>query len=412
MRPCVAFSHRLALASYQCSDVHWDSRAGRCSSRPVAGLYRLVAAVHGLGASRQVPSHLSEDPKVGPEARRLFDDAQGLLHRIVNEKLLRARAVYGFWPAASAGNDILVYEDAGRRIELARFHMLRQQWQRKGQEHFLSLADFIAPREAGCADYLGAFAVTAGIGSAELARHFEASHDDYNAIMVKALADRLAEVLAERLHQLAQIDWGYGRDERLSSEDLIDEKYRGIRPAPGYPACPDHTEKRTLFTLLEAEKHTGIRLTDGMAMDPPASVCGFYFAHPRLAVLRRRPADARPGRGLRTARPSASPTWNALWRPTSATSPRRGEVEKRNRKKKIKELIAGSPPGTPRGVDRRESDVSPAFGLLGLGSSVGRIPGVRLEAVSSRACKRGSRSSVASDPGNPSVAITKRRSSL
>ncbi len=222
-----------------------------------------------------------EDPKVGPEARRLFDDAQGLLHRIVDEKLLRARAVYGFWPAASAGDDILVYEDAGRQIELARFHMLRQQWQRKGQEHFLSLADFIAPREAGCADYLGAFAVTAGIGSAELARHFEASHDDYNAIMVKALADRLAEALAERLHQLARIDWGYGRDERLSSEDLIDEKYRGIRPAPGYPACPDHTEKRTLFTLLEAEKHTGIRLTDGMAMDPPASVCGFYFAHPR-----------------------------------------------------------------------------------------------------------------------------------
>ena len=260
--------------------------------------------------------------------------------------------------------------------------------------------------ESGRQDYLGAFAVTAGLRRGELVAQFEADHDDYNAIMAKALADRLAEAFAERLHEIARSDWGFGRDENLTIEDLIAEKYRGIRPAPGYPACPDHTEKRTLFDLLEAEPRGSALRTAWRWTRRPRSAGSIsptrgsrYFAVDRLT--RDQVED------YARARPSASPTWNALWRPTSATSPRRGEVEKRNRKKKIKELIAGSPPGTPRGVDRRESDVSPAFGLLGLGSSVGRIPGVRLEAVSSRACKRGSRSSVASDPGNPSVAITK-----
>jgi 5-methyltetrahydrofolate--homocysteine methyltransferase len=143
------------------------------------------------------------------------------------------------------------------------------------------LADFIAPRESGRADTLGAFAVTAGTGAAEVVARFEAEHDDYSAIMVKALADRLAEAFAERMHQLARADWGYGRDEQLSNEDLIAERYRGIRPAPGYPACPDHTEKRTLFRLLDAERYTGIRLTENLAMDPAASVCGLYFAHPQ-----------------------------------------------------------------------------------------------------------------------------------
>jgi len=222
-----------------------------------------------------------DDLEFGPEARRLFDDAQRLLHRIIDGKLLHARGVYGFWPAGSVGDDILIYEDADCRSELARFHTLRQQWQRRGQEHFLALSDFIAPRESGRTDYLGAFAVSAGAGAAELVARFEAEHDDYSAIVTKALADRLVEAFAERLHQIARADWGCGRDEQLTTEDLIDEKYRGIRPAPGYPACPDHTEKITLFRVLEAERHTGIRLTETMSMDPGASICGWYFAHPQ-----------------------------------------------------------------------------------------------------------------------------------
>ncbi len=179
------------------------------------------------------------------------------------------------------GDDILVYDDAERRGELARFHTLRQQWQRKGQEHFLALADFIAPRESGRSDYLGAFAVTAGTGAAELAARFEAENDDYSAILAKALADRLAEAFAERLHEIARADWGYGREERLTNEEMIGEKYRGIRPAPGYPACPDHTEKWTLLRILDAERQTGIRLTETMAQAPAASICGWYFAHPQ-----------------------------------------------------------------------------------------------------------------------------------
>jgi len=222
-----------------------------------------------------------DDPSVGPEARRLFDDARKMLDQIIHEGFLRARGVYGFWPAVSVGDDIVVYEDIEHRRELARFHALRQQWRRKGQSHFLSLADFIAPRESGRTDYLGAFAVTAGVGAAELAARFEAEHDDYAAIMAKALADRLAEAFAERLHEIARRDWGYGREENFTNEDLIAEKYRGIRPAPGYPACPDHTEKWTLFRLLDVEKHTGIRLTENLAMEPAASVCGLYFAHPQ-----------------------------------------------------------------------------------------------------------------------------------
>jgi 5-methyltetrahydrofolate--homocysteine methyltransferase len=156
---------------------------------------------------------------------------------------------------------------------------LRQQWERKGQDSFLSLADFVAPVDSGRKDYIGAFAVTAGIGCDELAAKFDREHDDYNSIMTKALADRLAEAFAECLHAEARRDWGYGRDEQLSNEDLINEKYRGIRPAPGYPAQPDHTEKRTLFGLLEAERSTGIRLTETFAMHPAASVAGLYFAH-------------------------------------------------------------------------------------------------------------------------------------
>jgi 5-methyltetrahydrofolate--homocysteine methyltransferase len=159
--------------------------------------------------------------------------------------------------------------------------MLRQQWQRKGQQSFYSLADFIAPLESGRQDYLGAFAVTAGIGVDELVAKFEREHDDYSAIMVKSLADRLAEAFAESLHERVRVQWGYGRSETLTKQQLIREQYRGIRPAPGYPACPDHTEKRALFDLLDVERSVGIRLTETYAMIPAASVCGLYFAHPQ-----------------------------------------------------------------------------------------------------------------------------------
>jgi 5-methyltetrahydrofolate--homocysteine methyltransferase len=222
-----------------------------------------------------------KDPKFGEAARKLFDDAQALLDEIVAGKLLRANGVYGFWPAASMGDDIAVYADDKRAKEIARFHSLRQQWQRQGQTSFLALADFIAPAESGRLDYLGAFAVTTGLGVDELVAKYEADHDDYNAIMVKALADRLAEAFAECLHARARADWGYGAAENLSHDELIDEKYRGIRPAPGYPACPDHTEKHTLFELLDATRQTGIRLTESYAMTPASAVSGWYFAHPQ-----------------------------------------------------------------------------------------------------------------------------------
>ena len=203
-----------------------------------------------------------------------------MLDRIIDEKLLTARGVYGFWPAASEGDDIIVYADESRSKELCRFHTLRQQWERKGQDAFYSLADFVAPVDSGRKDYLGAFAVTAGIGADELAARFERDHDDYNSIMIKALADRLAEAFAEYLHAAGPPRLGLRRNEQLTNDDLIDEKYRGIRPAPGYPSQPDHTEKRTLFDLLDAERATGIRLTESFAMHPAASVCGLYFAHP------------------------------------------------------------------------------------------------------------------------------------
>jgi 5-methyltetrahydrofolate--homocysteine methyltransferase len=221
-----------------------------------------------------------DDPHVGVEARKLYDDARRLLDGIVADKRLHARGVYGFWPASALGDDIVVYADEKRAAELARLHTLRQQWERKGTKEFYALADFIAPADSGRRDYVGAFAVTAGHGVDEMVRRYEADHDDYHAIMTKALADRLAEAFAERLHELARHDWGYGGEEHFTNDDLIDEKYRGIRPAPGYPACPDHTEKRTIFDLLDAERNTGIGLTESFAMYPAASVSGLYFAHP------------------------------------------------------------------------------------------------------------------------------------
>jgi 5-methyltetrahydrofolate--homocysteine methyltransferase len=220
------------------------------------------------------------DPVVGAEARKLHADATRMLDEIIRDDLLVAKAAYGFFPANSVGDDIAVYADESRTTEVGRVHTLRQQWERQGQDVFHALADFVAPAESGRHDYLGGFAVTAGHGCEELCRKYDADHDDYSSILAKALADRLAEAAAEWLHAQARLEWGYGRAERLSSEDLIEEKYRGIRPAPGYPACPDHTEKRSLFAWLDAEGRAGMTLTESCAMLPAASVSGLYFAHP------------------------------------------------------------------------------------------------------------------------------------
>ncbi|HTI57659.1 methionine synthase [Mucilaginibacter sp.] len=223
-----------------------------------------------------------DDKFVGVEAKKLFDDAQELLKKIVNEKLLQANGVIGFWPAASVGDDIELYTDESRKQLLTRIHTLRQQAEKVKGEPYYALSDFIAPKESGVPDYFGGFAVTAGIGCDELVAQFEKDHDDYNSIMAKALADRLAEAFAEKMHELVRREyWGYAKDEALSNEDLIKEQYQGIRPAPGYPACPDHTEKTTLFDLLKAEDNAHMHLTESLAMTPAASVSGFYFAHPQ-----------------------------------------------------------------------------------------------------------------------------------
>jgi 5-methyltetrahydrofolate--homocysteine methyltransferase len=221
-----------------------------------------------------------DDEKQGTQARLLFKEAKALLDRIIDEKLLRARAVYGLFPAAAKGDDVELYRDPAQTDGLATLHFLRQQANREGSEPCRSLADFVAPEETGLHDHVGAFAVTAGFGLKELADGFRAKHDDYNAIMAEALADRLAEAFAECLHKRVRDEWGYGRGENLSPEELIHEKYRGIRPAPGYPACPDHTEKGTIWRLLDVEAKTGIRLTESYAMWPGSSVSGLYFAHP------------------------------------------------------------------------------------------------------------------------------------
>ena len=219
-----------------------------------------------------------EHPTYGKAARELYENALALLGQIIEGGLFQANAVYGFWPASSDGDDLVLFTDESRQRELLRFNMLRQQQKTDPNEPCRSLADFVAP-DPGLGDYVGAFAVTAGIGTEELARRYERDHDDYNAIMVKALADRLAEAFAELLHARVRREWGYGKDEDLSNEDLIDEKYRGIRPAFGYPACPDHTEKDKLFRILDAER-IGMKLTESYAMTPAASVSGLYLAHP------------------------------------------------------------------------------------------------------------------------------------
>jgi 5-methyltetrahydrofolate--homocysteine methyltransferase len=221
-----------------------------------------------------------QDAVVGERAKELFDDAQQILTRIVAECELRANGVYGFFPANAVGDDIELYTDETREQKLAVFHTLRQQSEKSSDQYNKALSDFVAPRETGLADYIGGFAVTAGVNIEPIVARYEKDNDDYNAIMVKALADRLAEAFAEYLHKQAREDWGYGGQEHLSNEDLIRERYRGIRPAWGYPACPDHTERTTLFEILDAQKNTGIWLTENLAMYPTASVSGIYLAHP------------------------------------------------------------------------------------------------------------------------------------
>ena len=219
-----------------------------------------------------------DHPEQGHEARELLVNGNAMLDRIIAEDLLTARGVYGIFPASACGDDLQLYADGS---PLARFPMLRQQANREGAEPCRSLADFIAPCETGLKDHLGAFAVTTGIGLRALTDSFRAQHDDYNAIMAEALADRLAEAFAEALHKRVRDEWGYGVDEGLTPEQLIQEKYRGIRPAPGYPACPDHTEKGTIWKLLDVERNTGIQITESFAMWPGSSVSGLYFAHPQ-----------------------------------------------------------------------------------------------------------------------------------
>jgi len=298
---------RQLVDSYEKRVVHLVSYVEACERRLVTGGSGTAVdkpeslgarAIHGLPLEQIVPyidwspffrawelkgkhPRILEDPKLGEAARDLWENAQQLLEDILQDKRLEASAVYGFWPAASDGDDIVLFSDESRTQETARFHMLRQQWQRKGQEVFHSLADYVAPIDAGRPDYLGGFVLTAGIGLAQCCAAFDADQDDYNSIMAKALADRLAEAFAEWLHERVRNEWGFGRGETLSKEDLIAEKYRGIRPAAGYPACPDHTEKRTLFDLLDAERQIEVTLTETYAMQPAASVSGLYFAHPQ-----------------------------------------------------------------------------------------------------------------------------------
>jgi 5-methyltetrahydrofolate--homocysteine methyltransferase len=222
-----------------------------------------------------------EDEVVGVEAKKLYNDAQALLKKIVEEKWISASAVIGFWAANSIQDDIELYADDKRDKPFEVLHSLRQQTKKTAAAPNIALADFIAPKESGLQDYIGAFAVTAGIGIEKWIEKFEKDHDDYNSIMLKALADRLAEAFAERMHERVRKEfWAYDKSETLSSEDLIQEKYRGIRPAAGYPACPDHTEKPIIFNLLDAEKNAGIKLTESFAMYPTAAVSGLYFAHP------------------------------------------------------------------------------------------------------------------------------------
>ncbi len=234
---------------------------------------------HAWGLKGIYPRIL-DHAEYGAQARQIFTEGKALLDVIIEKNLITARGVYGFFPASAVGDDIELYTDRTRGEVLERFHFLRQQANREGSEPCRSLADFIAPKETGLPDHIGAFAVTSGIGLKEFCDRFRAEHDDYNAIMAEAIADRLAEAFAECLHKRVRDEWGYGCEEGLSNADLIQEKYRGIRPAAGYPACPDHTEKGPLWRLLDVQANTGMLITESFAMWPGSSVSGLYFAHP------------------------------------------------------------------------------------------------------------------------------------
>ncbi len=220
-----------------------------------------------------------QDEIVGVEAQKLFNDANSMLDEVISKKLLKAKAVIGFWPANAVGDDVKVKLTD---TEDATFHFLRQQSEKAEGQTYNCLADFVVPQSENVTDYIGGFAVTTGIGIEKLVDDYEKNHDDYNSIMIKAIADRLAEAFAEKMHELVRKEyWGYAKSENFNTEDLIKEDYQGIRPAPGYPACPDHTEKRILFDALQAEKNAQINLTESFAMYPASSVSGFYFAHPQ-----------------------------------------------------------------------------------------------------------------------------------
>jgi 5-methyltetrahydrofolate--homocysteine methyltransferase len=223
-----------------------------------------------------------DDPKVGEAARSLYADARKMLDLIVKENWFKASATIGFWPAQADGDDIKLFSDEARKKPLATLHTLRQQLEKREGRHNIALSDFIAPQDSSVPDYIGAFVVTAGIGEDVVADRFKKANDDYSSILVKALADRLAEAFAERMHQRVRKEfWGYAPDETATADELILEQYQGIRPAPGYPAQPDHTEKATLFRLLDAERTAGVTLTESYAMWPGSSVSGLYFSHPQ-----------------------------------------------------------------------------------------------------------------------------------
>jgi 5-methyltetrahydrofolate--homocysteine methyltransferase len=250
---------------------------------PLDGLLRYIDWMPFFNAwefAGRFPDLLT-DPAVGDAASTLYADARRVLRQMIAQRWVRARAVIGFFPANSVDDDIEVYADESRREVVYRLHHLRQQKPKPNGHPHYALSDFVAPRDSGVADWIGGFAVTTGLGIDEKAREFEARHDDYNSIMVKALADRLAEALAEATHERVRREfWGYAPEERHTNDELIRERYRGIRPAPGYPACPDHTEKAALWRLLDPERNAGIVLTESYAMHPAAAVSGWYFSHP------------------------------------------------------------------------------------------------------------------------------------
>jgi 5-methyltetrahydrofolate--homocysteine methyltransferase len=280
----------LGVRVYQTAGSAQDDTVRSFSLRTLAEYIDWSPFFHAWELRGRYPA-IFEDPKIGKHARELFDDAQNLLDRIVAKNLLVARGVRAFWRANSVGDDVDLYADDDRTKKLATFYFLRQQMQKPAGQFNHCLADYVAPVNGGSfdsaqdrrrpplQDYLGGFAVSVH-GADEVAEEFKQQHDDYSAIMTKSLADRLAEAFAEYLHQQTRIAWGFGRDEQLSHADLIREKYRGIRPAAGYPACPDHAEKGTLFELLDAEHNADIKLTESFAMHPGSSVSGLYFSHP------------------------------------------------------------------------------------------------------------------------------------